>query len=122
MNIRSYAQCINPSSTHLLPFQTIVKLHASHLKISRPPKWYTFLRSLATIDPDSISTLALHAEFCIPVDDALNRSQTISVTSYNFSKRDTKKMWLAAKLPTDDIAFSYLNTIQIQDSQLVITH
>src|SRR3954453_10917195 len=105
MNIRSYTQCIDSSSTHLLSFQTIVKLYASHLKISRPPKWYTFLRTLVTIDPDSISTLALHAEFCIPVNDTLNRSQTISVASHNFSEGDTKKMWLAAKLPTNVITF-----------------
>src|SRR4051794_30091585 len=122
MNIRSYAQCIDPSGTHLLPFQTIVELYASHLKISRPPKWYTFLRSLATIDSNSISTLALHAEFCIPIKDTLNRSQTVFVASHNFSKRDTRKMWLVARLPTDDIAFGHLNTIQTQDSQLVITH
>src|SRR3954451_25161440 len=31
-------------------------------------------------------------------------------------------MWLAAKLPTDDIAFGRLNAIQPQNSQLVITH
>src|SRR3954451_11761891 len=122
MNIRSYTQCIDPSGTHLLPFQTIVKLYASHLKISRPPKWYTFLRSLVTIDLNSISTLALHAEFCIPIKDILNKSQSVFVVSHNFSEGDTRKMWLAAKLPTDDIAFGHLNAIQTQNSQLVITH
>src|SRR3954447_3783608 len=122
MNIRSYAQCVDSSSTHLLPFQTIVKLYASHLKISRPPKWYTFLRSLATTNPNSISALALHAEFCIPIKDTLNKSQSVSVVSHNFSEGDTRKMWLAAKLPTDDIAFGRLNAIQTQNSQLVITH
>src|SRR3954453_3498321 len=122
MNIRSYTQCVDPSGTHLLPFQTLVELYASHLKISRPPKWYTFLRSLPTIDPNSISTLALHAEFCIPIKDTLNKSQSVSVISHNFSEGDTRKMWLAAKLPTDDITFGHLNAIQTQNSQLVITH
>src|SRR4051794_15008896 len=122
MNIRSYAQCVDSSGTHLLPFQSIVELYASHLKISRPPKWYTFLRSLATTNPNSISTLALHAEFCIPIKDTLNKSQSVSVISHNFSEGDTRKMWLAAKLPTDDITFGRLNAIQTQNSQLVITH
>src|SRR4051794_5139109 len=99
MNIRSYAQCINSSSTHLLSFQTITELYALHLKISRPPKWYTFLHSLATIDPNSLSTLTLHAEFCIPIKDTLNKLQTVFVISHNFSEGDTRKMWLAARLP-----------------------
>src|SRR5256885_8826317 len=92
MNIRLYAQCIDPSGTHLLSFQKIVELYASHLKISRPLKWYTFLRKLVTANSDSMTALALQAEFCILADNTLNRTQTSSVTSHQFSSEDIKKI------------------------------
>src|SRR5256714_1627221 len=122
MNIQLYAQCIDPSDTHFLPFQKIIELYASHLKISRPPKWYTFLWKLVTADSDSITALTLQTGFCIPANDALNRTQTSSVTSHQFSPGDLKKMWLATILSPEDITFGHLNAIQTQDQQLIVTH
>src|SRR3954470_20618076 len=103
MNIRSYAQCVAPSGTHLLLFQKIVELYALHFKVSCSPKWYTYLMNTTTEAQSSIATLTRQPEFCIPVIDTLNCEISNSVISYHFSTSDTRKAWLATNLPASNV-------------------
>src|SRR4051794_9231206 len=89
-------------------FKKIVKLYASHLKISKLSKWYIFLQNLVITNSNSIATLALRAKSCISADNALNRTQTSSVTLHQFSAGDIKKMWLTTILSPEDITFGHL--------------
>src|SRR4051795_3186294 len=105
MNIRSYAQCVASSGTHILPFQKIAEIYAPHLKVGRSPKWYTCLADTVTEVHTSSTTLALQPEFCIPIADTLNREISNSVTSYHFSASDIRKTWLATNLTATKAAF-----------------
>src|SRR3954467_14847905 len=116
MNIRSYAQCVAPNGTHLLSFQKIVNLYAPHLKVGRPPKWFTYLVNGITEAQSSVTTLTLRPEFYIPVADTLNRELSNSVATYHFSTSDIRKAWLVTNLPatyhfsTSDIRKAWLVT------------
>src|SRR4051794_11428508 len=122
MNIRSYAQCVAPNGTHLLPFQKIVDLYAPHLKVGHLPKWYTYLVNGITEAQSSVTTLTLQPEFCIPVADTLNRELSNSVISYHFSTSDIRKAWLVINLLATKVAFGRLNATQPSTSQLILTH
>src|SRR3954454_17487144 len=122
MNIRSYAQCVAPNGTHLLPFQKIVNLYAPHLKVGRPPKWFTYLVNGITEAQSSVTTLTLRPKFYIPVADTLNRESTNSVATYHFSTSDIRKAWLVTNLPATKVAFGRLNATQPSTPQLILTH
>src|SRR3954451_3169777 len=91
--------------TACLPFQKIVELYTSLLKVSCPSKWYTFLLDTGIEEPSQAISLTLHSEFCIPVTATLNKDILHSVVSYQFSNDDIRKMWLATDSSTIDVTF-----------------
>src|SRR4051794_35793561 len=83
---------------------------------------YTHLMNTVTEAQSSSTTLALQAEFCIPIANTLNREIPNSVISYHFSTSDIRKAWLATNLTMTNVAFGRLNATQSNEPQLILTH